>query len=73
MKLTKQWKEKYTVDLPEYKDQKEINSYHFMHEFSKKVPSNTLFAVDTGSCFHVHAQAFKVKFGQRHIITGGLS
>ena len=53
--------------------QKEINSYHFMHEFSKKVPSNTLFAVDTGSCFHVHAQAFKVKFGQRHIITGGLS
>lgn len=73
LKLTKQWKEKYPVDLPEYKDQKEINSYHFMHEFSKKVPSNTLFAVDTGSCFHVHAQAFKVKFGQRHIITGGLS
>ncbi|MBE3022570.1 thiamine pyrophosphate-binding protein [Campylobacter sp. 7477a] len=71
--LARQWKEQYPVDLPEYKDQKEVNSYHFMHEFSKNVPSDTLFAVDTGSCFHVHAQAFKVKYGQRHIITGGLS
>jgi acetolactate synthase-1/2/3 large subunit len=29
--------------------------------------------LDTGSCFHVYAQAFQVKFGQRHVITGGLS
>ncbi|MBE3609021.1 thiamine pyrophosphate-binding protein [Campylobacter californiensis] len=73
LKLTKIWKNKYPVDLDSYKNQKEINSYHFMHEFSKAAPSDGLFVVDTGSCFHVHAQAFKVKFGQRHIITGGLS
>lgn len=73
LSLTNFWKNKYPVDLPEYANQEEINSYHFMSKFSEKVEEDSLFAVDTGSCFHVHAQAFKVKFGQRHIITGGLS
>lgn len=71
---TQLWKTKYPVDLPEYLDETEgINSYHFMTKFSEKAKSDTSFVVDTGSCFHVHAQAFKVKWGQRHIITGGLS
>jgi len=73
LNLTKQWKLKYPVNIPEYKNSNEINSYHFMNKFSKKTSEHDLFAVDTGSCFHVHAQAFEVKFGQRHIITGGLS
>lgn len=73
-KQTKIWKEKYPVDLPEYANEKEgINSYHFTRLFSEKLDSNAVVLLDTGSCFHVHAQAFKVKFGQRHIITGGLS
>jgi len=71
---TQKWKNKYPVDLPEYKHEKEgINSYHFYHVLSEKAPDDALFAVDTGSCFHAYAQAFQVKFGQRHIITGGLS
>jgi len=73
LELTKGWQNKYPVDLPAYKNLLELNSYHFMGQFSKKVGADSLFAVDTGSCFHVHAQAFKVKYGQRHIITGGLS
>lgn len=73
LELTKTWKDKYPVDMDEYANLDEINSYHFMGQFSEKVGKNALFAVDTGSCFHVHAQAFKVKYGQRHIITGGLS
>lgn len=73
LELTHMWKNKYQVDLEEYANLDEINSYHFMGQFAKKVGSNALFSVDTGSCFHVHAQAFKVKYGQRHIITGGLS
>ena len=73
LELTKNWQNKYPVDLAEYKELAELNSYHFMGQFSEKVGSDALFAVDTGSCFHVHAQAFKVKYGQRHIITGGLS
>ncbi|NVN98801.1 MAG: thiamine pyrophosphate-binding protein [Geobacteraceae bacterium] len=71
---TQEWKHTYPVDLPEYADEKEgINSYHFMTLFSEKMSENALFVLDTGSCFHVHAQAFRVKPGQRHIITGGLS
>lgn len=71
---TQLWKKKYPVNLPEYKEETEgINSYHFMDEFSRRTKADDVFLVDTGSCFHVHAQAFKVKMGQRHIITGGLS
>lgn len=71
---TQIWKRKYPVDLPEYQQEKDgINSYHFMRRFSEKVSEDAIFLVDTGSCFHVFAQAFQVKFGQRHIITGGLS
>ncbi len=71
---TQEWKRNYPVDLPEYLDEKEgINSYHFYHVLSQKAPQDALFLVDTGSCFHAYAQAFKVKFGQRHLITGGLS
>lgn len=71
---TQLWKKKYPVDLPEYEKEKEgINSYHFIRLFSERMPNDSVFVLDTGSCFHVYAQAFKVKFGQRHIITGGLS
>ena len=71
---TRQWKERYPVDLPEYADETQgVNSYHFMNLFSQATGEGDLFLLDTGSCFHVHAQAFKVKRGQRHVITGGLS
>lgn len=71
---TQLWRKKYPVDLPEYAEEKNgINSYHFIRLFSERMPKNAVFVLDTGSCFHVFAQAFKVKFGQRHIITGGLS
>jgi len=68
------WKDKYPVDLPEYaKEKKGVNSYHFIRVWSEMMEKDDIFLLDTGSCFHVHAQAFKVKFGQRHVITGGLS
>jgi acetolactate synthase-1/2/3 large subunit len=71
---TQYWKKTYPVNLPEYVNEKQgINSYHFMSAFSTKAPADAVCVVDTGSCFHVHAQSFKVKRGQRHIITGGLS
>ncbi|MDD5584478.1 MAG: thiamine pyrophosphate-binding protein [Candidatus Omnitrophica bacterium] len=71
---TQSWKKMYPVDLPQYLNEKKgINSYHFIRLFSEKMARNAVFVLDTGSCFHVYAQAFKVKFGQRHIVTGGLS
>jgi acetolactate synthase-1/2/3 large subunit len=71
---TQLWKRQYPVDLPVYDDDsKGINSYRFMSLLSDRSPADAVFLVDTGSCFHVFAQAFRVKAGQRHIITGGLS
>ena len=68
------WRRAYPVDLPEYATETQgINSYHFTRLFSERLKESAVVVLDTGSCFHVHAQAFKVKFGQRHIITGGLS
>lgn len=71
---TRNWKSRYPVDLPEYANEKDgVNSYYFMSAFSEAMDEGDIFVLDTGSCFHVHAQAFKVKRNQRHIITGGLS
>lgn len=74
VRQTQTWRKQYPVDLPEYVAEKEgINSYHFTRLLAEHMSNKAVMVVDTGSCFHVHAQAFKVKFGQRHIITGGLS
>jgi len=71
---TQKWKHRYPVDLPEYVDETEgVNSYHFARVLSDKLPEDATVVLDTGSCFHVWAQACRVKQGQRHIVTGGLS
>ncbi|NTW28740.1 MAG: thiamine pyrophosphate-binding protein [Coriobacteriia bacterium] len=71
---TQKWKKRYPVDLPEYKTETEgVNSYHFTRMLSDQLGPDAICVLDTGSCFHVWAQAFRVKEGQRHIITGGLS
>jgi len=71
---TQLWKHRYPVDLPEYQNEQDgINSYHFYLMLAEKASEKDVFLLDTGSCFHVYAQAFQVKFGQRHVITGGLS
>lgn len=68
------WRARYPVDLPEYAGEPNgVNSYHFIRLLSDRMPADALFVLDTGSCFHVHAQAFQVKRGQRHVVTGGLS
>lgn len=71
---TQSWKGRYPVDLPEYAEETEgVNSYHFTRLLSERLPEDAIAVLDTGSCFHVWAQACKVKQGQRHIVTGGLS
>ncbi|MGL5052196.1 MAG: thiamine pyrophosphate-binding protein [Cetobacterium sp.] len=67
------WKSKYPVVLPEYKNQTTINSYHFINELSNLSKSSDAILVDTGSCFHVACQTWKVKKGQSYLTTGGLS
>lgn len=67
------WKAKYPVVQPEYKDEKPVNSYYFVDRLSALAPSNANIMVDTGSCFHVACQTWKVKKGQQFLTTGGIS
>ena len=67
------WKSKYPVVQPEYKDEKPVNSYYFVDRLSALAPDNANIMVDTGSCFHVACQTWKIKKGQQFLTTGGLS
>ena len=67
------WKEKYPVVLPEYKREHPVNSYYFIDRLSKLTSEKSTILVDTGSCFHVACQTWKVKKGQRFMTTGGIS
>jgi acetolactate synthase-1/2/3 large subunit len=73
--VTQSWKFQFPVCLKEYiRDVGDgINSYVLMDILSQLSREGDVFVVDTGSCFHAFAQAFRVKEGQRCIITGGLS
>jgi acetolactate synthase-1/2/3 large subunit len=67
------WRKKYPVVLPSYKDEKPVNSYYFTDRLSELAPPGANILVDTGSCFHVAAQTWKVKKDQRFLTTGGIS
>lgn len=67
------WKERYPVCLPEYREETPINSYYLIEKLSELASSKDAILVDTGSCFHVACQGWKVKRGQRYLTTGGLS
>lgn len=68
-----EWKKNYPVVQPGYKDETPVNSYYFIERLSALAPERAAVLVDTGSCFHVACQAWKIKKGQRFLTTGGLS
>ena len=73
MPAIRQWKKNYPVVLPEYSDdRKGINTYYFFDRFSEFAPKDANFVLDACSAYYTFPQAFRVKHGQRHIITGGL-
>lgn len=67
------WKEKYPVVQQDYIQQRPVNSYYFINKLSELAPSNANILVDTGSCFHVACQTWKIKKGQKFLTTGGIS
>ena len=67
------WKIKYPVVQSEYKNENPVNSYFFVDELSRIASEDAAVLVDTGSCFHVACQTWKVKKGQKYLTTGGLS
>lgn len=68
-----EWKAKYPVVQPEYRDEKPVNSYYFLDALSKQASPLAAILVDTGSCFHVACQTWKIKKGQSYLTTGGIS
>jgi acetolactate synthase-1/2/3 large subunit len=73
VEICKSWKEKYPVVQSEYKEQTPVNSYFFTDILSNLVNEEANILVDTGSCFHVACQSWKIKKGQKYLTTGGLS
>jgi len=67
------WKRKYKIVSKSMMKENPINSYYFTECLSNLASPNDIILVDTGSCFHVVAQAWKIKRGQKFITTGGLS
>lgn len=73
VKRCSDWRVKYPVALPEYKEETPVNSYYFSDRLSELSNEKDMVLVDTGTCFHVVCQTWKIKKGQRFLTTGGLS
>jgi acetolactate synthase-1/2/3 large subunit len=73
IEICNNWKRNYPVVQPEYRYEKPVNSYYFIDRLSCLASSEANILVDTGSCFHVACQTWKIKKGQHYLTTGGLS
>ncbi len=69
-----QWKRKYPVVLPEYREQVgSVNSYHFIDVLSDVLTPNDIVVTDMGFAFQNTHQTFRVKKGQRVFTNCGLA
>jgi acetolactate synthase-1/2/3 large subunit len=69
-----EWKKKYPVVLPEYKEQTgSINSYYFVDVLSEILTPDDVVVTDMGFAFQNIHQAFRVKKGQRVFTNGGFA
>ena len=66
-------RETYPNVLPEYQREEPLNSYYFTQMLSHMAPSESSIVVDTGSVCNIVSQSWKLKKGQRYLISGGLS
>lgn len=73
IKICQAWKKKYPVVLESFRSEKPVNSYLFTDALSKIATKDDMILVDTGTCFHVAAQSWKIKKDQRFLTTGGIS
>lgn len=73
IKKCSDWKERYPVVLESYRHETPVNSYYFAERLSALATKDDMILLDTGSCFHVVCQAWKIKKDQRFLTTGGLS
>lgn len=72
IKRCQQWKDKYPVVLPEYKEIKEgVNSFYFIDILSEKLGNDAVVVTDMGTSFTCTMQTFKTKPGQRLFTSSG--
>ena len=72
LKRCQDWKVKYPVVLPEYKDCKDaVNSFYFVHVLSEKLDDKAVIVTDMGTSFTCTMQTFKTKLGQRLSTSSG--
>ncbi len=70
----RQWKQKYPVVLPEYREQAgSVNSYHFIDVLSDVLTPDDVIVTDMGFAFQNTHQALRVKKGQRMFTNCGLA
>jgi len=69
----KELKIKYPNVLPQYQEEAPLNAYYFTEKLSELVQKNANICVDTGSVCNIVSQSWKLKEGQRYLISGGLS
>lgn len=70
----RQWKQKYPVVLPEYREQAgSVNSYHFIDVLSDVLAPDDVIVTDMGFAFQNTHQALRVKQGQRMFTNCGLA
>lgn len=66
------WKAKYPVVLPEYKECKNsVNSFYFVQLLSEKLDEKAVIVTDMGTSFTCTMQTFKTKLGQRLSTSSG--
>ena len=66
------WKNKYPVALPEYKENKVgVNSFYFVDLLSRKLDNKAVVVTDMGTSFTCTMQTFKTKQGQRLFTSSG--
>ncbi|MDE7043980.1 MAG: thiamine pyrophosphate-binding protein [Acetatifactor sp.] len=66
-------KNRYPNVLPQYQEETPLNAYYFTQRLSELIPANANICVDTGSVCNIVSQSWKIKKGQRYLISGGLS
>ena len=68
-----EYKEKYPTVVNEYKDEKPLNEYYVTSVIADLASKNSNIVVDTGSVCNIVSQSWKIKKGQRYLVSGGLS
>lgn len=70
----REWKYRYPVMKPEYRDTKDgVNSYYFMEELAKHLDEDAIVVTDVGAAFISAMQSLKLNGKQRLFHSGGVS